>query len=197
LSSTEVSSSGPYGVYHSPFDDLAWYTQNADPDFVYLQEMARVLGLEAMRMADADALPYNYIAYAREISAYIQAAKRRAADDGLGSLDFAAAEAAVSHFAAAADRAHALQSAPYGDLTQLNLALRQAETALLSPSGLPGRPWYRHTIYAPGEFTGYAAVVIPGINEAIDARNASLAQQQLTILAQAVDRAANALSAPH
>ncbi|MGA3101512.1 MAG: M28 family metallopeptidase [Terracidiphilus sp.] len=195
--STEVSSNGPYGVYHSAFDDFAWYTQNADPEFVYLQEMARVLGLEAMRMADADALPYNYIAYAREISAYIQAAKRRAADNGLNPLDFAPAESAASHLAAAADRVHALQSTPYGDLTQLNLALRQAETALLSPAGLPGRPWYRHTIYAPGELTGYAAVVIPGVNEAIDARNPTLAQQQLAVLAQALDRAANALSARH
>jgi N-acetylated-alpha-linked acidic dipeptidase len=195
--STEITSSGPYGVYHSTFDDFAWYTQNADPDFLYLQEMARVLGLEAMRMADADALPYNYIAYAREISAYIEAAKRKAADEGLGSLDFAAAESAASRLAAAADRVHALQSTPYGDLTQLNLALRQAETALLSPAGLPGRPWYRHTIYAPGEFTGYSAVVIPGVNEAIDARNTMLAAQQLAVLSQAVDRAANALSAAH
>ena len=195
--STEITSGGPYGVYHSAFDDFAWYTQNADPHFVYLQEMARVLGLEAMRMADADALPYNYIAYAREISAYIQAAKRRAADDGLNSLDFAAAENAASHFAAAAERAHVLQSTPYGDLTQLNLALRQAETALLSPSGLPSRPWYRHTIYAPGELTGYAAVVIPGVNEAIDGRNPTLAAQQLAVLSQALDRAANSLSAAH
>jgi N-acetylated-alpha-linked acidic dipeptidase len=77
----------------------------------------------------------------------------------------------------------------------LNLALRQAETALLSPAGLPGRPWYRHTIYAPGEFTGYSAVVIPGVNEAIDARNTMLAAQQLAVLSQALDRAANALSA--
>jgi N-acetylated-alpha-linked acidic dipeptidase len=191
--STEVSSNGPYGVYHSAFDDFAWYTQNADPEFVYLQEMARVLGLEAMRMADADALPYNYIAYAREISAYIQAAKRRAADNGLNPLDFAPAESAASHLAAAADRVHALQSTPYGDLTQLNLALRQAETALLSPAGLPGRPWYRHTIYAPGELTGYAAVVIPGVNEGIEALDPTRTQAQLTALTQALTRAAAAL----
>ena len=42
-------------------------SQNADPHFVYLQEMARVLGLEALRMADTDVLPYDYVAYAREI----------------------------------------------------------------------------------------------------------------------------------
>ena len=149
---------------------MAWYTENADPHFVYLQEMARIFGLEAMRMADADVLPYDYVAYARAISAYIDAAKRKASDNDL-SLDFAPAEAAASRFAAAAQRVHALQSAPSANLAPLNLALRQAETAFLSDSGLPGRPWYRHTIYAPGVLTGYAAVVIPGVNEAIDARN--------------------------
>ena len=198
---TEISSEGPYGVYHSAFDDMAWYKQNADPNFLYLQEMARVLGLEAMRMADADALPYDYVAYAREISAYIAAAKRKAADyglaDGLNSLDFGPAESAASHLAAAAQRVHSLQATPYGNLVLLNLALRQAETALLSPAGLPGRPWYRHTIYAPGQLTGYAAVVIPGVNEAIDARNANLAAAQLTELAEALDRAARALSTAH
>ena len=75
----------------------------------------------------------------------------------------------------------------------MNLALRQTETALLTDAGLPGRPWYRHTIYAPGEFTGYSAVVIPGVNEAIDAKNAALAAQQLEVLTQALDRAANTL----
>ncbi len=192
--STDIESNGPYGVYHSTFDDMAWYTKNADPDFVYLQEMARVFGLEAMRMADADVLPYDYIAYAREISAYIEAAKRKADDSGLRSLDFAPAQAAASRLAVAAQRVHALQSAPSGDLAQLNFALRQTETAFLSESGLPGRPWYRHTIYAPGVLTGYAAVVIPGVNEAIDARDPNLAAQQLAVLTQALDHAASALN---
>lgn len=195
--STDVTSGGPYGVYHSAFDDFAWYTKNADPHFFYLQEMARVLGLEAIRMADADVLPYDYVTYARDISAYIDAAKRRAADDGLGSLDFAAAEAAATRFIAAAQGVYALQSAPSDDLAGLNLALRKVETALLSDAGLPNRPWYRHIIYAPGMYTGYAAVVIPGVNEAIDVRDPTLAQQQLTVLAQALERATAVLDAAH
>ncbi len=192
--SAETTSSGPYGVYHSAFDNFAWYTKNADPHFFYLQELARAFGLEAMRMADADVLPLDYLAYARAISGYIQAAKHKAADNGLATLDFAPAEAAASRFAAAAQRVHALQSAPSGDPAQLNLALRQTETAFLSDAGLPGRPWYRHTIYAPGMLTGYAAVVIPGVNEAIDGHDANLAAQQLAVLAQALDRAENALN---
>jgi N-acetylated-alpha-linked acidic dipeptidase len=88
---------------------------------------------------------------------------------------------------------HTLQLAPTGDLAKLNLALRQTETALIADAGLPNRPWYRHTIYAPGEFTGYAAVVIPGVNEAIDAKDQPRAAQQLNVLTQALDRAAQTL----
>ncbi len=191
--STDIGSGGPYGVYHSTFDDFAWFTQNADPHFAYLQEMARVFGLEALRMADADVLPYDYVAYAREITSYIDAARRKASDNGLSSLDFAPAQAAAVHFAAAAAKAHAVQIAPSGNLAVLNQTLRQVETALLSPAGLPNRPWYRHTIYAPGEFTGYSAVVIPGVNEAIDAKDAARVSEQLNVLAQALDRAAQTL----
>ncbi|MGA3161921.1 MAG: M28 family metallopeptidase [Terracidiphilus sp.] len=204
--STDISSGGPYGVYHSAFDNYAWYTQNADPKFEYLQEMARVFGLEALRMADADVLPYDYVAYAREISSYIDAAKRRAGvpgdrssslgrravDKGL-SLDFGPAQAAATRFSAAAERVHGLQAAASGDLAKLNLALRQAETDLTSEAGLPNRPWFRHTIFAPGEYTGYAAVVIPGVNEAIDNKNQQRAAQQLTVLTQALTRAAQTL----
>jgi N-acetylated-alpha-linked acidic dipeptidase len=195
--STDIGSEGPYGVYHSVFDNYAWYTQNADPHFTYLQQMARVFGLEVLRMAGSDVLPYDYVTYARVISSYIDAAKRKASEAGLDSLDFAPAQTAAARLAAAAQKAHSLQIAPSGDLAKLNFALRQAETALLTEDGLPNRPWFRHTIYAPGEFTGYAAVVIPGVNEAIDARDSNRAARQLAVLTQALGRAAQSLdSAP-
>ena len=195
--STDIESSGPYGVYHSAFDDFAWFTANADPHFFYLQQMARVLGLEAMRMADADVLPLDYVAYAREISAYLDASKARATDAGLGTLGFAPAQAAAKRFSVAAERAFARQSAPSGDLAALNLALRQTETALLSDAGLPRRPWFRHTIFAPGEFTGYSAVVLPGVNEAISAQDRNLAAEQLQVLTEALNRAAGVLESVH
>jgi N-acetylated-alpha-linked acidic dipeptidase len=206
--STDIGSEGPYGVYHSVFDNFSWYTQNADPSFVYLQQMGRVFGLEALRMADADVLPYDYVAYAHAIRSYIDAAKRKAgapsdrssslgwkvSGQGLDALNFAPVQAAAARFSAAAERAHSRQTSASGNLAQLNFALRQTETALLSEQGLPHRPWYRHTVYAPGEYTGYAAVVIPGVNEALDAHDATRAAQQLMVLAQALDRAAQALN---
>jgi N-acetylated-alpha-linked acidic dipeptidase len=196
--STDISSDGPYGVYHSVFDNYAWYVLNADPHFTYLQEMARVLGLEALRMADSDVLPYDYVTYAREITAYLETARHKASDAGIYALDFASAQAAASRFAAAAQRAYALQTSPGKvDITRLNQALRQTESALLTPAGLPNRPWFRHTIFAPGEYTGYSAVVLPGVNEALDARDQNRSVEQLSVLTQALDRAARTLDAVH
>jgi N-acetylated-alpha-linked acidic dipeptidase len=179
-------------VYHSVFDNYKWFTLNADPKFVYLEEMARVLGLETVRMADADVLPLDYTAYGRAVLSYLDAAKRKAADQGL-EVDFTSAQEAAGWFNTVAVRTHGWQTAGTGDLNRLNHALRQAETDLTTPEGLPNRPWYRHTIYAPGEYTGYAAVVIPGVNEALDARDAGRAAQQLEVLTHALQRATHTL----
>jgi len=187
--SSDIGSHGDYGVYHSVFDNYAWYVQNADPTFVYLQEMARIFGLEVLHMADADVLPYDYVNYGKEIAAYLETAKKKAGP----AMDFGPAMAAAARFSAAASAVGKRQTAPSGDLVKLNLALRDTETAFISEAGLPNRPWYRHTIFAPGEFTGYAAVVIPGVNEAIDAKNVSLAVKQLAVLTDAIDRAAAVL----
>jgi N-acetylated-alpha-linked acidic dipeptidase len=193
--STDIGSVGPYGVYHSAFDNYDWFVQNADPHFAYLEEMARVLGLEAVRMADAEVLPYDYGAYANAIDAYVAAVKRKAQDAGMSGLDFGPLEAAARRFLAAAQRVHERQLASTGDRTKLNAALRQTETAFIADEGLPNRPWYKHLIFAPGQYTGYAAVVMPGVSEAIDARDTQLARSQLEALTRAVERAAATLNA--
>src|SRR5207245_3436509 len=101
--SSDVSSSGSYGVYHSAFDNFNWFKKFGDPDFTYEQEMARVYGIEAIRMADADVLPYDYEEYAKEITAYIEAAKKKAGKDfGSQSPDFKEATDAAHHFEQAA-----------------------------------------------------------------------------------------------
>ena len=192
--STDISSSGPYGVYHSVFDNFAWFTKFADPDFVYEQQMARFFGLEAIRMADADVLPYDYQEYGKEILAYLDAAKKRANSRfGRHALDFGRVERAARHFESAGAKMLSKQKALPREPARLNRALRETERALLLPQGLPHRPWYRHSIYAPGEYTGYAAVVIPGVNEAIDKGDSEQVRQQLSALADALERSAKTL----
>jgi N-acetylated-alpha-linked acidic dipeptidase len=193
--STDIGSTGPYGVYHSAFDNYAWFLMNADPTFVYEQQMARIFGLEALHMADADVLPYDYITYATQIQSYLFAAQARARDAGMVSVDFNAALGAATRFSAAATVTYSKQVNAGGNTVALNASLRAVEEDLLNPDGLPGRPWFRHTIFAPGEYTGYAAVVIPGVNEAIDARDAARAQSQMANVTAALVRAAETLDA--
>jgi len=192
--STDMSSTGSYGVYHSTFDDFAWFKKFGDPDFTYEQQMARVFGLESVRMADADVLPYDYETYGKEIAAYLETAHKRA-DGKFGdrALDFAPVMAAAKHFEAAGTKVLAKQQNPPRDAARLNQALRNTERALVMPEGLPHRPWFRHAIYAPGEYTGYAAAVIPGVNEALDKGDSVRAREQLAALTAALDRAAKTL----
>ena len=194
IPSADVGSSGPYGVYHSVFDNLAWFKKFADPDFVYEQQMARVLGIEAVRMADADILPYDYEEYGQEIAAYLDAAQKRSQDKfGERAPDFGAVNAAAHRFELAGGKVLAKQRSAPREAARLNQALLDAERALLLPQGLPHRPWYRHAIYAPGEYTGYAAVVIPGVNEALDKGDSERARQELALLTAALERASKVL----
>ena len=103
--STDVGSTGSYGVYHSVFDNFNWFKKFGDPNFLYEQEMARVYGLEALRMANADVLPYDYEEYGKEILAYLDAAKKKAESKfGSQSPDFGQAAEAAKHFEEAAPK---------------------------------------------------------------------------------------------
>ena len=192
--STDMSSTGAYGVYHSAFDNFNWFKKFGDPDFLYEQEMARVFGIEVLRMAGADVLPYDYEEYGKEIAAYIETAKKKAAAElGNQALNFDQTLQATAHFTEAGAKDLARQRNPPRDAAKLNQSLRRAERELTVPEGLPNRPWFRHAIYAPGMYTGYAAVVIPGINEAIDQHDIARAQQQIAALTAALTRAAKVL----
>ena len=73
------------------------------------------------------------------------------------------------------------------DNDELNKMLYHAEQQLLSADGLPRRPWYKHTIYAPGFYTGYGVKTLPGIREAIEQRNWTEAQQQIGVVAKTIN----------
>jgi N-acetylated-alpha-linked acidic dipeptidase len=60
-----------------------------------------------------------------------------------------------------------------------NRSLRKAEQQLLNETGLPRRPWYKHSVYAPGSYTGYGVKTMPGIREAIEQRDWKEAQEQI------------------
>ena len=195
IPSTDVGSTGPYGVYHSVFDNFNWFKKFGDPSFVYSQQMARIFGIQVLRMANADVLPFDFEDYGKEVATYIQAAQKKAGTTFKGKTlpDFKPALDAARRLTTAGVTVAKAQATPSNDPAKLNRALTSAERALLLPDGLPNRPWFRHAIYAPGEYTGYAAVVIPGVNEAIDQGSPQATEEQINALANVLNRAAEVL----
>jgi len=73
----------------------------------------------------------------------------------------------------------------------VNKLLYRSERLLMDDRGLPGRPWFRHQIYAPGFYTGYGVKTLPGVREAIEERRWEEADEQITRTASAIDRFAD------
>jgi N-acetylated-alpha-linked acidic dipeptidase len=111
-------------------------------------------------------------------------------------LDFTALKTALDSLKKSADRLTASWNAAAqtdADHDKFNQLLYHAEQQLLG-DGLPRRPWYRHTIYAPGFYTGYGVKTMPGIREAIEQRNWPEAQDQIYVTAKAINKLAAYLS---
>jgi N-acetylated-alpha-linked acidic dipeptidase len=146
--------------------------------------------LEVLRMSTADVLPYDYENYGKEILDYLDAAKSKSKDRfGDKGPDFSAALEGARHLQEAGAKILQKQRKMPATPDRMNAKLREAERALLIPEGLPNRPWFHHAIYAPGQYTGYAAVVVPGVNEAIDRGDLRRTEQQIAALAAALNRA--------
>ncbi len=80
------------------------------------------------------------------------------------------------------------------DQSALNKKLYQAEQVLLTDTGLPRRGWYKHTLYAPGFYTGYGVKTIPGVREAIEQRDWKEAEEQISVVAGRILRLAEHLN---
>jgi N-acetylated-alpha-linked acidic dipeptidase len=190
----DMSFDGPYGVYHSMYDDHRWVSTIGDPGFRYHTAMTRVWGVMALRLANADVLPFDYPSYATRLREFaLELDKRWAAAApraGGGAAPLAPVLAAVDRFADAARAVDARQvqglTASVTERGELNRQLMQAERGFIDPQGIPGRPWYRHQIYAP-KFT-YAPEIFPGVAEALAAGDEVRLREQSERVATAIDR---------
>jgi N-acetylated-alpha-linked acidic dipeptidase len=160
--------------------------------------MGRIAGLTTLWMAEADVLPFDYVAYANAVENAEKQLEAAAKTQG-APLEFGGLRAAVAGMRDAATNAQraaeaaSVNGCERAACERLNRALVEVEQALLAPGGLGGRPWYRHTIYAPGTYTGYAAVVLPGVREALDQKNWDGAKREMRALEAALSRATKKL----
>jgi N-acetylated-alpha-linked acidic dipeptidase len=189
IPSLDMGSGGEYGVYHSIYDSFHWMKTFGDPEFLHHATMARMAGIVMMRLAGADVLPFDYAAYGAEVLRHVSDLEGRVKAQGEGKLDLRGVREAAAAFSSAGARAQKALAANAGR-AGLNRALARVEQELLNPEGLVGRPWYKHTVYAPGRYAGYDVAYLPGVREATDRGDWETARREADALAAALRRAA-------
>src|SRR5690242_2142491 len=181
---------GPYGVYHSMYDDFYWINHFGDPGYRYHTLMSQLWGVIALRLANSDLLPFDLGEYGENIGLFVD---EMAKGKDLSRLDLRPLRAAIAEFVAAGRKLDAAEQEALasGKLNpalqqQVNLGAMQVERNWLNPQGIPGRPWFEHMLY--GARYTYAHLEIPAITEAVEKADWTTAQQQTELLRQAVEK---------
>ena len=193
--STDMGFNGDYGVYHSAYDSFYWMDHFGDPGFVYHVAAAQLWGTLSMRLANADVLPFDYTDYAHQLQEFFNEAMKLAKEYKLdSSFDEKSMTRAIEEFGKAADRAERIRQSAVSHtsdsakLRNINDTLIAVEREFIDERGLRGRSWYKHQIYAPGIYTGYAAQPLTDFRQALDDRNATNAKDSLQRIVEAIKR---------
>jgi len=174
--SAGLSTGAPSGVYHSNYDNFAWFERFGDTEFVFGPMLTRVDGLVALRLANADVLPYDAVRYATDTRVHVETLLR-VADERAVEVDLTRLVDATTALEAAAERFETARDASLtGDAAALSLpvaqrtnrVLRQLEKAWLDDGGLQDRPWSRNLYVSPDPFSGYASWMLPGVRFEIE-----------------------------
>lgn len=187
---------GPYGVYHSMYDDFFWMNHFGDPGYRYHTLMAQLWGVLALRLANAELLPLDFAFYGSDIRRFVEEVGRK--PGAAGHLDLKPVLHGVDEFENAGRELkqaidHALATGPVDPRVaeRVNRKLMDVEANWLNPDGIPGRPWFKHILYA-ARYT-YAHLELPGITEAVEKSDWKAAQEQAAILEKALAKNATLL----
>uniref|UniRef100_A0A8C4Z0I5 N-acetylated alpha-linked acidic dipeptidase 2 n=1 Tax=Gadus morhua TaxID=8049 RepID=A0A8C4Z0I5_GADMO len=196
-----------YPVYHSVYETFELVERFYDPTFRRLQAVAQVRGGLIFRLADSQLLPLDANEYAGSLRRYVlsiaERAEKHPEEMKMYRVTFDALFSAEENFTIAARDFHVrLQN--LNRVRMVNDQLMYLERAFIDPLGLPGRPFYRHLIFAPSSHNKYAGESFPGIYDALFDIESSANQQQawqevkrqISIAAFTVHAAAMTLTQP-
>src|SRR5436305_1433188 len=79
-------------------------------------------------------------------------------------------------------------------LAEVNKLLIESERRLTNTEGLPNRPWFKHQLYAPGFYTGYAVKTVPAVREAIELKQWKQADEAVVVVAKVLENEAALIS---
>jgi N-acetylated-alpha-linked acidic dipeptidase len=192
ISCIDMYFDGPYGVYHSMYDNYFRQSTIVDPGFKIGSGLARLWGVLAWRLADAMVLPMKYSDYARTAAGYIDMVEKHAGTERPLRL-LAAREAAARWESAATELERRLTSGSPtpAQARALNERLMQVERALVEPTGQRGRPFIRHLLVAPQP--SYRSAYLPRIWDAVDRGDRDAIPAHEAEVVAAFDRAAGIL----
>ncbi|HEV2489764.1 MAG TPA: M28 family metallopeptidase [Candidatus Acidoferrales bacterium] len=182
---------GPYGVYHSMYDDFYWMNHFGDPGYKYHTLMSELWGTVSLRLADSDILPYDFSFYAQQIRSFardLDSGSHVSQHVSLASLyqHINGFEAAAKNLNAATAQALASGSVDPVAAERLNQSLMQVERNWCDLDGIPGRPWFKHSLYA-ARYT-YAHLELPGMTEAAEADNWQVVGEQEQIIERQLEK---------
>ncbi|XP_076748502.1 N-acetylated-alpha-linked acidic dipeptidase 2 [Maylandia zebra] len=209
---TKTERYSSYPVYHSVYETFEIVEKFYDPSFKRLQAVAQVRGALIFLLADSQLLPLDVNEYADSLRKYAQSiaqlAQKNLVEMETYKVSFDSLFSAVENFTVAARDFHKrLQTLNKADPLQLRIMndqLMYLERAFIDPLGLPGRPFYRHVIFAPSSHNKYAGESFPGIYDALfDIQNSAdpakaweEVKRQISIAAFTVHAAAMTLTPP-
>ncbi|RMD96439.1 MAG: M28 family peptidase, partial [Calditrichaeota bacterium] len=170
IPSLSMSFGGPYGVYHATYDDFYWMSHFGDPNFSYHATMVKVAGMLLLQYADADILPFSFANYAREMLEHARKMEKAFREQGAPQeLSMAGIiEKCQRWLAQAKELPDWDRISRELDPNALNSLILKFDRIFLDEKGLPGRPWFKHQLFAPGYYTGYASQPYPGIKYYLD-----------------------------
>jgi N-acetylated-alpha-linked acidic dipeptidase len=199
--SADLRFEGLQGTYHSMYDDFEFLDRVVDPGYHHHMAMAELWSRCLLRLGEAPSLPLRYSATAEFAVEQLRALADKADDVSAGQPDSLRLAAPVTPALESAERmlkaslaaeraADAAVAAGRltGDPAGYNAVVLRAERLLLG-SGLPGRPWFRHELYAPGLNTGYSPVALPRLGQAVLDGDAKGWASGVKPLADVLDRA--------
>lgn len=190
----------PIYHYHSNYDSFHWMATFGDPGFVTHKAVGQYVALLLYHLASDPIIPFNVQNYGVQMTRYLDSL---ASSSSASSLDLTPLESAIAAFNTSADAmtsfiasaaASSSSSSSEQDIAAANAKLRAFARGFVSQGGLPSREFYKHVVFAPGLDTGYAPVEWPGVTEAAEAGNFSLANTWVLKSAAAVEAAARILA---
>jgi N-acetylated-alpha-linked acidic dipeptidase len=176
-----------------------------DPGYKYHTLMSQLWGVTALRLANADLLPFDFATYASNIRQFVADLTRanekimwgqppsavRSSEARHTALDLNPIAAAIDDLEAAGKKLNESlkQKLSSGSLdpklaATLNHGMMQVERNWLNPDGIPGRPWFKHILYG-ARFT-YAHLELPGLTEAVEKQDWPTAKRQAEILERSI-----------